>query len=590
MLGLAIAISAFAAAGARLVSLERAAAESGALARLEGLARDGAGRLVAAASRLVTAAAAGEAAAIAGADGRFVLPAEPVVPRSIAPPRDADPEGDFYLAEADRAESGEGDLERARGLYRAAAGPARDPRCRAAALFRLAALERRAGRDAEADARLAEFLDLAGADARFTLEGLFARARIARAEDGALRDDLLSLLGSGDDAVALGLLETAGLADSDAVLRRRADLARLDEWRSLMADARSARTGARLRGDRLLAFSVDADGRVLFASGEVPPLPAGVEILGASAAAPERLTALATAGEPLDGVPVVASVSRLEVDAAARSRSRLVAIALALLFAGTGGALLLLLRAVRREAAAARERAAFVAQVGHDLRTPLARIRLFAETLADGRVTDPAEAREFAGVAAREAARLSGVVEKVLDFSRFAAGARPLARTRLDLRDLARGVAEAHRPLFERAAVRLENDVDGGAPLPVDADADALGGAIGNLLENALRHAAAGGEVTIAARAEDGGRASVRVLDRGPGLPAGLGERIFERFVQGPSPRPSGVGLGLALVREVAEAHGGRAAAESRPGGGAIFSIVLPLAERGSTGPRREEA
>jgi len=74
--------------------------------------------------------------------------------------------------------------------------------------------------------------------------------------------------------------------------------------------------------------------------------------------------------------------------------------------------------------------------------------------------------------------------------------------------------------------------------------------------------------------------ATVRVLDRGPGLPAGLGERIFERFVRGPGPKPAGIGLGLALVREVAAAHGGKATAENRAGGGAVFTIAIPLAGR----------
>src|SRR5262249_5941680 len=117
-----------------------------------------------------------------------------------------------------------------------------------------------------------------------------------------------------------------------------------------------------------------------------------------------------------------------------------------------------------------------------------------------------------------------------------------------------------------------------GNDLRVTGDHASLATAFGNLIANALAHAASGGRTEIEARA-DGDSVEVRVSDRGPGLPPGLGERIFEPFVRGPHARPGGTGLGLALVREVAGAHGGRIVAHDREGGGATFTLRLPRSE-----------
>jgi len=502
------AAAALAVVGLRLVSLERAAAERAARTRLEGAAREGAGRLAAAATRLLSGAAGGHPTAVATPDGVFVEPPEPapIVPLSHADSADA--EARFYLAEAERAEARDGEIDRARGLYRAAAAPGRDPRGRAAALFRLSALERRAGNADAAAALLAEYLGAAPAEDRLSSESLIARAAALR-PDERLEADLLRVIGSHDEALALGLLREAGLGDRAAIDARRAALARIDRLRPFVAVARAA------------------------------------------------------------------------VDAEARTRAALLGTALGVLVAGGGAALALSVRAARRAAAAARERSAFIAQVGHDLRTPLARIRLYAETLATGRVADPAEAREFASVALRESERLSGLVEKVLDLSRFESGARAFRPERLDLRALSREVADSHRALFDREGMRLIGPARG-EPIPISADADALRGAIGNLLENALRHAAAGREAEVDAAIRSG-RAEVSVLDRGPGIPPDLLPRLFARFVQGAERKAGGVGLGLALVREVAAAHRGTARAEPRAGGGAAFTISLPLAPEDST-------
>jgi signal transduction histidine kinase len=204
---------------------------------------------------------------------------------------------------------------------------------------------------------------------------------------------------------------------------------------------------------------------------------------------------------------------------------------------------------------------------------------MYAETVAAGRTRGPEETREFATVAVREAEALTGMVERVLDFSRAAEAQAPEARVPLDLAALAEETAVWHRPLLERRGVRLE--FRAGGPLPVLGDAAALRGAVSNLVENAARHGASGESVEVEAR-RAGSMAEVRVRDRGPGIPAGMERRIFERFVRGPGAVGSGAGLGLSLVRDAAESHGGRAEASNRSGGGAEFVLAVPLREEGA--------
>lgn len=580
--------------GLRAAVGERAAAEAHARTRLRAGAAEGARQVLDAVTRLRRQALERGPQVGRLVDGRFLAPGEPVVLTEPTPVRGRDPVGEWLLARAEQAEFGDKGAavaapgDSAEGLYRAAAAAEqRDPAIRQLALKRLAGWLLKEGREADAVAVRDEFLEsMSPADQTRCRSALLFRA-LSPERDATLADDLLACVGGPDEGVALGLLEQAGLAEAGRVAGRRREVERLRRWGSLVADqgdleAEQDNTGdAAAIVDAILVVRVElADVGTLFAEQPLPVLPADVVLLPPETATPataELLVETVAVGDLLPGTRVAATRSMSSVAREADSRSALTLAALFLLLSGLGLAVWLMVRAARRESIAARDRARFVAQVGHDLRTPLALIRMYAETLASGKVTDKDEAREFAGIAAREARRLSGLVGSVLDLSR--AESDRVAASGLDLGRLVEDVVAAHRPLFEEERMALELTLPEAA-IMVTGDPDSLRGALANLLENGLRHAASGGRLEVGV--ETAGReVRVRVADRGPGLPSESDmqvDNLFERFTRGPEAGGRGAGLGLALVREVAERHGGRVSARDRSEGGALFVLTLPCA------------
>ena len=213
---------------------------------------------------------------------------------------------------------------------------------------------------------------------------------------------------------------------------------------------------------------------------------------------------------------------------------------------------------------------ALLRAVSHDLRSPLTAIVAAGDALSAERIGD-GDRRALAEAVAAESARLSALVDKLLDLSRLEAGQ---AQPRADWCSIEEVVSAAVEDLGERAGlVRVALDDE----LPfVRADAAQLERAIANLLDNAVRFSA-GDRALVRARALRD-RLAIRVVDRGPGVPHAELERIFEPFYQGPESRPhEGSGLGLAIVRGLIEVNGGRVWAESMPGQGTTFVIELPL-------------
>lgn len=558
--------------GLRLVASERAIAEQTARERLRARLSEASGTLLAAAARLSRETPI----AVRSADGTFITPQEPQQLRPLAVLPGRDPEADFYLREAEKAETIYGEPDRARALYLAAAAEDRDETARLIALYRLSALSQRTGDEAAAARHEKSFRSLLPDRLRRSLEALLVRSR-AKPPDPEFETDLLLHLGSGDDEVVLGLLERTGRASGDAVASRRGELAAMTRLGRLLSN-HTQPVGAVI-GDRLTVWNTQ-DGEIRVAQGPVPPLPGGVAVGAAPWPSPADLVETVALPEPFADTSLNATVERQAIEATARRGAALIIAALLALLAAGAAALVLALRAARRESEAAQEQATFVTKVGHDLRTPLALIRMYAETIADGRVSDPDEAREFAGIAAREAERLTDLVGDVLDLSRVAEANGALTRVRLDLAALAAEVAEAHRPLLTRAGVELTVATPGS--VHVRGDPSALRGTVSNLLGNVARHGASGGTVEIAVTAREDS-AVLTVSDRGPGIAPELTERVFERFVRGPDRTERGAGLGLALVREVVVAHGGQAVAANREDGGAVLTITMPIdAEAGS--------
>lgn len=252
--------------------------------------------------------------------------------------------------------------------------------------------------------------------------------------------------------------------------------------------------------------------------------------------------------------------------------------AVAVLFAGV---LFARLRVARRTSEL---RTSFAAAVSHELRTPIASIRMLAELLEDERGGDEEERRETATAIAREARRLGETVSRLLAWSRVREGRSAIVRQRAPLGDV---VGDAVDVFEERhPGVAVERGLDRAPTLAVDAPLVQL--AVMNLLENARRYAPDGGPYRVVAEpSADGAR--IEVHDRGPGVPAPLRSRIFEAFERGDdrlSRATEGTGIGLALVRAVARAHGGDAWVESGRERGAIFVVTL-RDDRGAGAVRR---
>lgn len=227
----------------------------------------------------------------------------------------------------------------------------------------------------------------------------------------------------------------------------------------------------------------------------------------------------------------------------------------------------------RRDALARSERIrdAFLRSMSHELRTPLTGILGFAETLElREEDLDPVRRRHVVGQLRASAARLATLIDDLLDVDRLTSGFDQADRRVVDVRDVVAGTVAA-----QGADPRIVLNLD---PVVANVDGPKVARIVANLVSNARRHAAPDGRVTVTLRADERGTV-LEVTDDGPGIAAGYEDEVFAPFVQGPErdadARP-GPGLGLTLVRELAELHGGTARAWNVASGGACFEVVLP--------------
>ncbi len=221
----------------------------------------------------------------------------------------------------------------------------------------------------------------------------------------------------------------------------------------------------------------------------------------------------------------------------------------------------------------------FLANVSHDLKTPLTSIRGFAQAIEEGAAEKPADVLRAATVIREESERLIRLVADLLDLAKLESETAPARAEPVDLAALVGALTERLAPRASEKGVQMEL----GRPLPaarVQGNADRLAQVIQNLLDNALKYTPAGGVVRVGLAGAQG-RVTLSVADSGPGIPAEDLDRIFERFYQvdrarGRSADAAGVGLGLAIVKEIVTRHGGAIRAESVVGIGTRFVVELP--------------
>ena len=254
-------------------------------------------------------------------------------------------------------------------------------------------------------------------------------------------------------------------------------------------------------------------------------------------------------------------------------------IAVLVLAIGTGS--WLIVSSLNAELKLARQKTDFVGNVSHELKTPLTSIRMFSELLAEGRVADAAKQRSYLQIITAEAARLTRLINNVLDFSRMERGEKKYNFQPCDLAGVVRGIEQAFRPHLEAGGFKFICELSD-APVTVRGDADALSQIIVNLLSNAEKYSNGGKEITLqlAQRQTPLPHAEIKVLDRGSGVPRGSGEKIFEKFYRAHDSLASGIqgsGLGLTIARQIARAHGGDVVYEPRDGGGSCFILRLPI-------------
>jgi signal transduction histidine kinase len=276
------------------------------------------------------------------------------------------------------------------------------------------------------------------------------------------------------------------------------------------------------------------------------------------------------------------------VVAAARRRNLAVSFGiLALLGASTA----LVVASAQRSRRLAERQVEFVAGVSHELRTPVSVICSAAENLADGLVEEPAQVRRYGVMLRDEGRRLAEMVEQVLEFAGTYSGRRTYRSEPIDVARLIDEALDLSSAELRRAEFSVVRDFGPGLPV-VRGDAAALRRAVQNLVGNSLKYGAEGRWVGVrVAAVSEAGRPEVRITveDHGRGIPAAELARVFEPFFRGReavAAQTRGFGLGLSLVKRVAEAHGGRVSVDSAPGRGAAFAIHLPASSRPDDAPQ----
>jgi two-component system phosphate regulon sensor histidine kinase PhoR len=313
--------------------------------------------------------------------------------------------------------------------------------------------------------------------------------------------------------------------------------------------------------------AVDEDGRIIFG----PPLRSGAFTVAVRF--PTTLYGWRVQVSPSGSDELTARVQN-------RLMLELVMVVLSCVVIVLGVATILL--AAERERRISTLKSDFVANVSHELKTPLALVRMFGEMLQSGKVASDEKRQQYLEIIVSESERLSSLIENVLDFARVERGRGAYDFADGNVGDAVAKAVNVYRYRAEREGIELLMELEPDLP-PTRIDSRALELAVMNLIDNALKYAPGSGTVVVGAQRK-GGAIVVRVADRGPGVPSEDQARIFERFVRGSTARARpirGSGIGLALVKHIAESHGGRAWVVSSAGHGATFAVSIPVVDVG---------
>jgi two-component system phosphate regulon sensor histidine kinase PhoR len=260
-----------------------------------------------------------------------------------------------------------------------------------------------------------------------------------------------------------------------------------------------------------------------------------------------------------------------------RTYSFLIVLSITLIFCS----LAIIHLASRRERQLTQMKEDFISHVSHELKTPLSLIRMYCEMLATNRVQGDKTREDYYEIIHSESNRLSHLVNNLLDFSRLDPDGKKAKFESTDLGRLVVKSLDAYRHQMEQEGFRIQADIEDGLP-QLAADPNALTTAVINLLDNSLKYSGNPKEVRVRVFRQNG-YLNLTVADRGIGIPASEQKKVFEKFYRGKEAQSKnirGSGIGLAIIQQVAELHGGEVTVHSAPGEGSTFTLRLPVSGR----------
>ncbi len=337
-----------------------------------------------------------------------------------------------------------------------------------------------------------------------------------------------------------------------------------DELTALLAPGNILVSALRV-SEEFQARVIDLEGRIVMGPAELPT--GGIRVERAPAS--PRLPWTLQVAVPDDG------------SAGLAGRQWMLVGGFALLVSLLGAASWLVARATSQELAVARMQADFVSAVSHEFRSPLSSICQIAELLNEDRLPSDEHRRRSFAILGQESARLKRLVEGLLDFARMEAGVARYNLEPLAPGELVSGLVEEFQAQPAARGHNVELSLSPGLP-EIEADREALGRAVWNLLDNAVKYSPESTTVFVEVLKEDGNLA-IRVRDEGPGIPLGEQKQIFRKFARGSQAkvgRAKGTGIGLAMVQHIVKEHGGEIRLQSELDRGSTFTILLPVRRR----------